>query len=204
MNRSRLLAFIALLGACTNSDSPGADSSSSGVPVGESAAGNGTALAAGCTTQRITGDSIGPLRIGMPVDSVPLVCPVQRDTTVRGVEGQMSRVLNVLVGNDTVFAEIADARVWRLLVRSQGLFTADSLSVGSSVLDLVALPSPNPMVGEGYLYVATPAHCGMSFRLSVPPSTLTKGEWTTAELRKLDLSVHVTRILIFGCKQPPR
>ena len=148
MNRSRLLAFIALLGACTNSDSPGADSSSSGVPVGESAAGNGTALAAGCTTQRITGDSIGPLRIGMPVDSVPLVCPVQRDTTVRGVEGQMSRVLNVLVGNDTVFAEI--------------------------------------------------------FRLSVPPSTLTKGEWTTAELRKLDLSVHVTRILIFGCKQPPR
>jgi hypothetical protein len=99
---------------------------------------------------------------------------------------------------------VANARVWRILVRSQGLFTADSLSVGSSIATLVALPSVNPMVGEGYLYVATPAHCGMSFRLSVPPATLKKGEWTNAELRKLEPTVHVTRILLLGCQQPAR
>jgi len=102
---------------------------------------------------------------------------------------------------DTVFAEVVDDRVWRILVRSQGFFTSDSLSVGTSVATLVELPELQPMTGEGYLYARTPAHCGMSFRLSVPPSTLPRGEWTLADLRNLPPTVHVTRILLFGCSE---
>jgi hypothetical protein len=189
--------ILALATACIGAGGSSDDSA-------HDASGGGTSSSPLCTTHRISGDGVGPLRIGMTVDSVSLVCAVARDTIVRDSEGMMSRVLSVPVGSDTVFAEVVDARVWRILVRSQGLFTADSLSVGSSIATLVELPSLNPMVGEGYLYVATPAHCGMSFRLSVPPSTLKSGEWTNAELQKLDPTVHVTRILLLGCRQPPQ
>lgn len=156
-----------------------------------------------CNEHIFTGNGIGLLRIGLPVDSVSRVCNVTRDTVVRGVEGMMSRVLSVAIGSDTVLAEIHQDSVWRILVRSQGLYTTDSLSVGSSIGMLTALPELNPMVGEGYLYVATPAHCGMSFRLSEPPSSLPSGEWTNADLRALSPIVHVTRILLFGCPRFP-
>jgi hypothetical protein len=155
-----------------------------------------------CTDHRITGDGIGALRIGLPVDSVSLLCKVTRDTLGRDIEGMMARVLSVAIDSDTVLAEISDMRVWRILVRSQELYTVDSLSVGSSIKMLTSLPDLNPMVGEGYLYVTSSAHCGLSFRLSEPPSAAPHGEWKSADLATLAAKVHVTRILIFGCTTP--
>jgi hypothetical protein len=179
-----------------NSDSAAADTAATRVTDSLP-----TRVASSCNERRMTGDGIGLLRIGMPVDSVPLLCRVTRDTIVRGTEGMMSRVVSVAMDADTVLAEIVDARVWRILVRSQGIYTSDSLSVGSSIASLTPLPGLNPMVGEGYLYVATPAHCGMSFRLSEPPSSAPHGEWTTADLLNLVNTVHVTRILLIGCNR---
>ena len=156
-----------------------------------------------CNEHIMTGDGIGLLRIGMPVDSVGTVCTVTSDTVFRATEGQLARVVSVAMDLDTVYAEIVDERVWRILVRSQGIYTADSLGVGSSILMLTGFPDLNPMVGEGYLYVATTAHCGMSFRLSEPPTSAPHGEWTDTDLRNLGPNVHVTRILLIGCNRRP-
>lgn len=157
-----------------------------------------------CGAAPITGEGIGALTIGLTVERVRALCNVVNDTVVRATEGQMSRVLMIALDSDTVMTEVVNDRVWRILVRSQGLYTADSISVGSSVvMTLTKFPDLNPMVGEGYLYAATASHCGMSFRLSEPPSSAPHGEWTSADLRSLHPLVHVTRILIFGCKSQP-
>jgi hypothetical protein len=191
-----ILSFVAalLLAACgdsgqSTSDSAAADTTTQ-LPV---------ATRPSCNEHRITGEGIGALRIGLPIDSVRILCNVTRDTITRASEGQMARVLSVAIDNDTVLAEVDSARVRRILVRSQELYTIDSLSVGSSIKMLTPLPDLNPMVGEGYLYVTSSAHCGMSFRLSEPPSSTAHGEWKSADLKALAPTVHVTRILLLGC-----
>ena len=152
-----------------------------------------------CNSHIISGDGIGVLRIGAPFEFVKQECEVTSDTLMRGNEGQPVRVLSIAIGLDTPYVEVVNGQVTRILVRSQGIYTRDSLSVGSSVEFLKSLPDLQPIVGEGYLYVTSSAHCGIRFRLSEPPSTAPNWEWTTNDLRQLSPMVHVTRILIGGC-----
>jgi hypothetical protein len=184
-----------LLMACAGTDEGQAPRTGDGAPAGQLLGASGSS----CDERLMTGDGVGALRIGAHVDSIYRHCVITRDTVVRAAEGMLTRVLSVAMSDDTLFAEVADDRIWRILVRSQGIFTSDSLSVGSSVVTMVTLPELRPITGEGYLYVVTPAHCGMSFRLSEPPSSLPRGEWTLADLQKLPPEVHVTRILLIGC-----
>lgn len=152
-----------------------------------------------CGEPIIAGTGIGALRIGTPVDSVKSKCRVSRDATEIGEEGMPARVLSVAFATDTVEAEIEADSVWRIQVKHPALRTADSLGVGTPLARLLGLPGVHGMMGEGALFVASPARCGLSFQLSETGADAPGREWTVDKLRRLPPSTVVTRVLIVGC-----
>ena len=199
----RLVLILALI-ACESRNSSTVDSSSlsaasSSAVVSSPSAPGTLATAASCGDELITEEGIGDLRIGTSIDSTRQKCSVVRDTTVMGPEGMPARKLAVMFSRDTVEAEIVDGRVWRLAVLSPRLRTADSLGVGTSIGRLLQLKNPHGMTGEGQFFVASPAHCGMSFRLAIAEAGPAPGDLDRAGLARLPKSTSVNEDLIFGC-----
>lgn len=212
------IALAAALAACASDSSPGGDTSdtspfdtmaSGGAGVGPDAAAGapgapgapgaaaGVSPGTDCAATHVTGDSVGPLRIGGTVAQVRARCPMARDTTVPGPEGQPSHRIAVVMGGERVEGEVRNDRVWRVPVTSTRLRTADGLGVGTPLARLLELRDVRPAMGEG-LYVLSPAHCGLSFQLrnpggSLPPAT------TVEQLRGLPATTVVSRVLVTGC-----
>ena len=157
-----------------------------------------------CGDAVITDEGIGELRIGTTVESVRQKCTVVSDKTGPGAEGMPSRKLTVAFARDTVEAEIVNGRVWRLAVHSPRLRTADSLSVGITLARLLQLRNPHGMSGEGKFFVASPEHCGMSFRLANAGPGAQRGDLDSAGLARLPRSAVVSEVLVFGCSTPAR
>ncbi|HEX9083395.1 MAG TPA: hypothetical protein VF836_01540 [Gemmatimonadaceae bacterium] len=138
----------------------------------DSATGSGEIeLTISCGEAIVRDEGIGKLRIGTPVDSIAASCPVFRDTTMIGAEGMPARKIAVLffrdtAVRDTVVAEIVNDTVWRVSIVSALFRTVDSLGVGTPLSRLLQLKNPRGMTGEGKFFVASPEHCGMSFRLT--------------------------------------
>ncbi len=182
-------------------------SSSAGDANGQSdaaAATNGIAERnpAVCGSAPITGDGIGWLRPGMPIDTILANCTVTADTTVLILGEASPRIISVALGADTIMLEGSNGYIWRILVRSPGLMTYDSVHVGSPIGALLQYPDLTPLTGSGYLYaVSESRHCGLTFRLSEPPST--GKDWTNTDLRELSPEVYVTRIIVHGCQSTP-
>lgn len=153
-----------------------------------------------CGEEVITEEGIGQLRIGATVESVRQKCNVVRDTTAPGAEGMPSRKLRVALSRDTLEAEIVDGRVWRIAVHSPRLRTADSLGVGTTLARLLQLRNPRGMTGEGKFFVASPEHCGMSFRLANAGPGAQRGDLDSAGLARLPKSAVVSEVLVFGCR----
>ena len=156
-----------------------------------------------CGEAVITDEGIGELRIGATVESVRQRCNVVRDTTAPGAEGMPARKLRVALSRDTVEAEIVDGRVWRIAVHTPRLRTADSLGVGTTLARLLQLRNPRGMTGEGRFYIASPDHCGMSFRLANAGPGAQRGDLDSAGLARLRRSAGVSEVLIFGCRSEP-
>jgi len=201
----RLVLIFALIG-CESRSSSTVDSSSqsaaSSSPVASSnppASTGGSQTGASCGDEVITEEGIGDLRIGATIESIRQKCSVVRDTTVMGPEGMPARKLAVMFSRDTVEAEIVDGRVWRLAVLSPRLRTADSLGVGTSIGRLLQLKNPHGMTGEGQFFVASPTHCGMSFRLAIAEAGPAPGDLDRAGLASLPRSTSVNEVLVFGC-----
>jgi len=152
-----------------------------------------------CGAAVITDEGIGELRIGTTVESVRQKCTVVSDKTAPGAEGMPSRKLTVALARDTVEAEIVDGRVWRLAVHSPRLRTADSLGVGITLARLLQLRNPHGMTGEGKFYIASPDHCGLSFRLENAGPNARRGDLDSAGLARLPTSSVVSEVLVFGC-----
>ena len=112
----------------------------------------------------LTGDGIGDLRVGMPVEAVSRGCRVLRDTTALGAEGMQERRILVDLGRDSVVAVVDSNRVWRLHVSSPAFRTSDSLGVGTPASAL-RRAGARVLTGEGKVFVTLPSHCGLSFRL---------------------------------------
>ena len=112
-----------------------------------------------------------------------------------------ARKLRVALSRDTVEAEIVDGRIWRIAVHSPRLRTADSLGVGTTLARLLQLRNPRGMTGEGRFYVASPAHCGMSFRLANAGPGAQRGDLDSAGLARLPKSAVVSEVLVFGCRR---
>jgi hypothetical protein len=156
--------------------------------------------ASACGEAVITDEGIGELRIGTTVESVRQKCTVVSDTTALGAEGMPARKLGVALARDTVEAEIVDGRVWRIAVHSPRLRTVDSLGVGTTLARLLQLRNPRGMTGEGKFFVASPAHCGMSFRLANAGPGAQRGDLDSAGLARLPKSAVVSEVLVFGCR----
>ena len=147
----------------------------------------------------MTDEGIGQLRIGATVESIKEKCKVLRDTTVSGPEGMPARKLAVAFSKDTVDAEIVDGRVWRIAVHSPGLRTAALIGVGTLNQRLLTLKDPRGVMGEGALFVVSPQHCGMSFRLANTGPRGMRGDLDKAGLFHLPIESAVSEVLVFGC-----
>jgi hypothetical protein len=204
----RLILMVALIGCEMKKEpAPASPSSSSTTPFSSPAEQLTSPAAAGprgqkssCGVEVLGEEGIGELRIGVTVESVRQKCNVIRDTTVTGAEGMPARKLTVALSRDTVEAEIVDGRVWRIAVDSPRLRTADALGVGTSIGRLRQLKNPRGMTGEGKFFVASPQHCGMSFRLSNAGPRAQRGDMDRAGLFRLPETAVVSEVLIFGCK----
>lgn len=152
-----------------------------------------------CGNEIVGEEGIGELRIGANVESLRQKCNVVRDTTVMGAEGMPARKVAVAFSRDTVEAEIVDGRVWRIAVTSLGLRTADAIGVGTTIGRLRQLKDPHGMTGEGQFFVASPQHCGMSFRLSGAGPRAQRGDLDRDGLFTLPEMTVVSEVLIFGC-----
>lgn len=188
----RVVAFAILLTACSN-EVPRPDSTAP--PVTSSAAATTTP----CDEPLFDGSGVGGIRIGMTADSLRQLCRVVYDTTTRRAERQPAHVLQVATSSDTIEAEADAGRIWRIQIASPRLRTADSLGVGTPIGRLLDIPGIRGMTGEGSLYLVSPAHCGVSFRVTRPKDQL-RGDWTLAQLRQLPATSVVTSVIILGCK----
>jgi hypothetical protein len=153
-----------------------------------------------CGEEVITDEGIGRVRIGATVGSVRQNCNVVRDTTAPGAEGMPARTLTVQLSRAPVEAEIVDGRVWRIALHSPDIRTADSLGVDTPLERLLRLRNPRGMTGEGRFYVASPEHCGMSFRLANAGGGSQRGDLDSAGLARLSRMAVVSEVLIFGCR----
>ena len=148
----------------------------------------------------MTGRGIGDLRIGKTVEEVRSECGVIRDTTRLASEGQTARIITVAV-RDMVEAEVVDGKVWRIEVVSPPFRTPDSLGVGTRLSRLLQLRNARGITGEGQLFVVSPEHCGLSFRLSDNGSSARSQNWDRATLSRLPSGTVVDKVLIVGCDQ---
>jgi len=153
----------------------------------------------GCGGNTLSGRGVGALRIGMDVEAVRRVCRVLSDTTRLASEGQRARFVGVGFGTETLEAEIVNGRVWRIDVRSPRFRTSDGLGVGTPLSRLLSLKSPRGLTGEGQLFVVSPDHCGLSFRLSDNGSSARSQNWDRAALSRLPSGTVVDRVLAVGC-----
>jgi len=189
----RLALLLALIGCEAKKEVPPASSSSS------PAATNARPQVSSCGNEIVGEEGIGELRIGANVESLRQKCNVVRDTTVMGAEGMPARKVAVAFSRDTVEAEIVDGRVWRIAVTSLGLRTADAIGVGTTIGRLRQLKDPHGMTGEGQFFVASPQHCGMSFRLSGAGPRAQRGDLDRDGLFTLPEMTVVSEVLVFGC-----
>lgn len=152
-----------------------------------------------CGEAIVRDEGMGKLQIGTSVDSITVQCGVLRDITAIGAEGMPARKLAVFFPPDTVEVEVVNNRIWRLSIVSPHFRTADSLGVGTPLSRLLRLKNPRGMTGEGKFFVASPEHCGMSFRLADAGPGAQRGDLDRAGLMRLPKSAVVSEILIFGC-----
>ena len=192
----RLILVFALIG-CKSKNEPAA-----GAPSSSTATDSVVYPGSSCGKEVVTDEGIGQLRIGATVESIKQKCKVVRDTTGIGGEGMPARKLAVAFSRDTVEAEIVDGRVWRIAVLSPRLRTAESLGVGTLNARLIMqLKNPRGMMGEGQLFVTSPEHCGMSFRLANGGPRARRGDLDRAGLVGLPVTTAVSEVLVFGCKR---
>jgi hypothetical protein len=189
--------ILALIGCRAKDEAP---SSSPSTRAPSSATPTVSRQLTSCGNEVLSEQGIGELRIGITVDSLRQKCNVIRDTTAIAAEGMPARKLLVALSRDTVEAEIVNSRVWRIAVGSPRLRTADALGVGTLIGRLRQLKDPRGITGEGQLFVVSPDHCGMSFRLSRQPPAAQRGELDRRGLFQLSEATVVTEVLIFGCR----
>jgi len=149
----------------------------------------------------LTGNSVGPVAIGMNASSVAKVSRVISDRKEPDSEGGEARVLRLLVSDAEITAEVHEEKIWRLGVAVPGPRTRAGLGVGSRLTTLLKLPQLEGHIGEGALYVWSPKLCGLSFRLSHELQTDKdfRINWNTRNLASLPSAVTVQSLLVTGC-----
>jgi len=153
---------------------------------------------------RLSGAGIGALQVGATVDSVRAACDVLADTSVVSPEGQPTPAIRVDLIRDTVLAELSGNRITRVHVRGAGIRTADGYGAGSTLENLMHWSDLTSQSADGSLFVMSPSHCGMSFRLAGPAPVLPSPQGGVKALKHTPGEVRANEVMIFGCANPSR
>jgi hypothetical protein len=149
----------------------------------------------------LTGDGVGAVRVGASVAAVRKACHAPVHKLKKGEPPPPANLLQIKIGGAPVQAEIADGRVWRVIVDDGPFRTRWKLGVGSPLSALLASPGARASETEGAIYVTTATDCGVSFALDYRPG---RGEdrdsWTAEGLARLPQDAKVERVLMTGCK----
>ena len=154
-------------------------------------------------TTVITGDGIGSLRIGRPVPDITDSCVVVSNSSVMAGDSGSVRLLRVDLLRDTAEAEVRADTIRRIDVADSAFHTSDHFSVDTRVATLLTLGDVEGRTSGGSLWVVSPSHCGLSFRLEGPAPTPPAAQSRKAALRRLAGEDRVDRISMFGCGTPP-
>ena len=160
-----------------------------------------TGLACGVSDSTwLSGTGIGALQLGLPADSVRRACHVLADTTVRSPNGP-TRALRVDLIRDTVFAELSgDSVVSRLRVFGGGIRTREGYGVGSTLENVMHWADLTSATDDGSLFITSPSHCGMRFRLAGPAPVPPSPQSGVKALKHTPGEVRVSEVQIYGCR----
>jgi hypothetical protein len=209
--RKTITLALVLVGGCKRVDSENRRSDTIGVapPVVASVphptisqTDSGPVLSLGCGVNGralLSDEGIGELKPGRTVADVKKLCDVLADGRQQGAEGQTERVLSVKVAGETIAATVVDDKIWRLDIRTPRLLTRDSLGVDTPLHRIAKLRGAQFAPGEDGVYGFASAHCGMSFRFSLPLRPPAGGQWTTASIDRDHGDAVVDRVLIRKC-----
>jgi hypothetical protein len=149
----------------------------------------------------LTGEGVGAVRVGASVAAVRRACHAPVRKLKKGETPSPPDLLELKIAGAPVRAEIANGRVWRVIVDDGPFRTQDRLGVGSPLSALLASPGARASQTEGVIYATTAADCGVSFALDYRPK---RGEdrdsWTADGLARLPADTKVERVLMSGCK----
>lgn len=152
-----------------------------------------------CHGRLIESNGVGPIHIGMPVDSVRATCHIVRDTMEMS-EGDLYREVYVQVDDDTVSFDVNGDRVRTILVNSPHFMTSDSIHVGMRLSRFLKGRQVQILVGEGEVVLLDRAHhCGNSFALS--SQAYRALPLSDAKLRRLPASTTLTAIFVTDANQ---
>jgi hypothetical protein len=205
------LAMLIVAGGCKKADSYNrrSDSISIAPPVAASVpketvavtdSGPVASLTCGVSAAtRLTDEGIGDLKPGRPVAEVKRLCNVTGDSRQRGAEGKMGRVIVIAIDAEVVPAEIVDDKVWRIAVTTSRFITSDSLGVDTPLRKIAHMRGAQFAPGEDGVYGFVAAHCGLSFRFSLPMRPPAGGQWTVAAIDKDHGDAVVDRVLVKKC-----
>ena len=146
----------------------------------------------------LTSLGIGNLQIGRTVAVVKQTCRVIRDEAEM-TEGNLERILTVMLGDDPIRVTVVSGLVWRIALRSPRFETRDGLHVGTPLARLTARGGVHLLEGEDGLYVTLASHCGLSFRYTIPSRETPGKAWTVAHVVQRHGSAVADRILITRC-----
>jgi hypothetical protein len=152
-------------------------------------------------TTRLTDEGIGELKAGRRVSDVKRLCDVMNDSEQRGIEGQMERVIIVRLGSETVSSTVVKDKIWRIDVRTPHFHTTDSLGIDTPLHRIAKMRGAQFAPGEDGVYGFVAAHCGLSFRFSLPLRPPKGGQWTSATIDKDHGDATVDRVLVNSCRR---
>lgn len=154
-----------------------------------------------CDQYQFTDNSVGPVRVGDPRESVRSRCIVLNDSTAQQGEGGVRGKVVVGVNGSPLEVEIADDRVYRLAVSDTLFRTMDGLGPGTAVTRLLDLPGALVLEGEHDLSIVVNAHCGLYFRIAKPTTPPENGRWTDI-VRAMPAGTAVEHVVVHGCRSP--
>lgn len=154
-----------------------------------------------CTGQVVCADGVGPIRLGMSLDSLQRVSTIVHDTTVPNPHGPAERHLSVLLGGDTALITVGGGRVGEILLTGGTFRTADSIGIGTPLRVLLARDSVKGYGVAGQLLVSMPSECGFAFGIAGHYPDLPDGRKEITTLAAVPQTAVVDRIRIDGCER---